>query len=128
MLGEARKIVPADDILLKQCQTMLDAVHLCIHLSKKKNYAICEELGIDRGHWTRMMQGQAHFPTNKLHELCQLCGNMAPLQWLSNAVGVRLDIDEKARRRAALMRELELLDDGGQSIPVSSGRMLAAAA
>lgn len=127
MLGEARKPVPVDDILIRQCETFLDAIHLCIHLSRKKHYALCDELGIDRGHWTRIMQGQAHFPTNKLHELMKLCGNFAPLQWLSNAMGVPLGIDEKARRRAELMRELELLECGGPSTAISSGPMLAAA-
>lgn len=110
MLGEARKTVPVDDILVRQCQSLLDAIHLCIHLSKLPNYAIAEKLGIDRGHWTRMMQGQAHFPTNKVHQLMQLCGNLAPLQWLSQAIGVPLGLDARAQRRAQLMRELELLD------------------
>jgi hypothetical protein len=110
MPGEARKPVPVDDILIRQCQTFLEAIHLCIHLSRLPNYSIAEKLGIDRGHWSRMMQGQAHFPTNKMHELMQLCGNFAPLQWLAQSVGVPLGIDEKAQRRAQLMRELELLD------------------
>lgn len=128
MLGEARKPVPVDDILIRQCETLLDAIHLCIHLSRKKHYALCDELGIDRGHWTRIMQGQAHFPTNKMTELMNRCANYAPLQWLSNAMGVPVAIDEKARRRAELMRELELLDAGRQSIPVHESPMLAAAA
>ena len=126
-VAQARKPVPVDDILIRQCNSFLEAIHLCIHLSKLPHWRICEQLGIDRGHWTRIMQGQAHFPTNKMHELIHLCGNFAPLQWLSNAVGVPLAIDEKARRRAELMRELELLDVG-PSIPVSPSPMLAAAA
>ena len=110
MPQEARKAVPVDDVLVRQCQSLLDAIHLCIHLSKLPNYAIAEKLGIDRGHWTRMMQGQAHFPTNKMHQLMHLCGNLAPLQWLSQSVGVPLGLDAKQQRRAQLMRELELLD------------------
>ena len=110
MLGEVRKPIPADEILVKQCQNFLDAIHLCVQLSRYKHYTIADKLGIDRGHWSRMMQGQAHFPTNKMHELMQLCGNYAPLQWLAKAVGVPINVDEKSRRRAQLMRELELLD------------------
>lgn len=128
MVGEARRPVPVDDILILQCQALLDAIHLCIHLSRVKHYSLCDQLGIDRGHWTRIMQGQAHFPTNKLHELMNLCGNYAPLQWLSNAMGIPLGIDEKTRRRAELIRELELLDAGGPSMQISDGRLLAAAA
>lgn len=110
MPQEARKSIPVDDVWINQCQSFLDAIHLCIHLSKLPNYVIAEKLGIDRGHWTRMMQGQAHFPTNKLHSLMQLCGNFAPLQWMAKAVGVPLGIDAKAQRKAQLLRELELLD------------------
>ena len=91
---------------------MLDSIHLCIHLSRKKNYALCDELGIDRGHWTRMMQGAAHFPPNKLHDLMSLCGNFAPLQWLSRSMGIPLAVDPKSEKRARLLRELELLDAG----------------
>lgn len=108
--SEARNAVPVDDVLVRQCDTLLDAIHLCIHLSKFKNYVLCDKLGIDRGHWTRMMQGQAHFPPNKLNELMKLAGNLAPLQWLSASMGIPLGMDAKQQRRAQLMRELELLD------------------
>ena len=110
LLGESRRAVPVDHILIKQCDTFLDAILLCVHLSKLPNYAVSDRLGIDKGHWSRILQGQAHFPTNKIPALMGLCGNLAPLQWLSNAAGIPLGIDEKAMRRAALMRELELLD------------------
>jgi hypothetical protein len=110
MPGESRKAVPVDHILIKQCDTLLDAILLCVHLSKLPHYAVAERLAVDRGHWSRILQGQAHFPTNKMKSLMELCGNLAPLQWLSNACGIPLAIDEKAMRRANLMRELELLD------------------
>jgi hypothetical protein len=87
MLGETRKPDYVEMKLLNQCETLLQAIHLCIQLSRYKHYAICDKLGIDRGHWTRMMQGAAHFPTNKLAALMQLCGNYAPLQWLAKATG-----------------------------------------
>lgn len=110
MAGEAQKAVPVDHILIKQCDELLDAILLCVHLSKKTHTKIRDTLGIDRGHWSRIMTGQAHFPTNKIKPLMELCGNLAPLQWLANASGIPLAIDEKQVRRANLIRELELLD------------------
>lgn len=110
MLGEVRKPDYVERRLLEQCETLLQAIHLCIHLSRYKHYAIAEKLGIDRGHWTRMMQGQAHFPTNKIPDLMRLCGNYAPLQWLAQATGQEIAVDLKELRKQQLRRELDELE------------------
>lgn len=110
LLGETRKPDYVELKLLGQCETLLQAIHLCVHLSRLPHYAIAEKLGIDRGHWTRMMQGQAHFPTNKLASLMQLCGNYAPLQWLAKATGQEIAIDQRELRKQQLRRELAELD------------------
>lgn len=71
----------ADD-LIDRLGSLSEAVHLCIYLSRFSNERIARELGIDPGHWTRMMQGRAHFPLNKITALEDLCGNLAPTQYL----------------------------------------------
>jgi len=114
---------------LASCDSLLAAIHLCIHLSRLPHYAIAERLGIDKGHWTRMMQGQAHFPTNKLIDLMNLCGNYAPMQWLALATGFELYENPKAKREAELMAELALLRAGrGQSTDINATNLLAKAA
>lgn len=110
ILGETRKPDYVEMKLLAQCETLLQAIHLCVHLSSLPHYAVCDKLGIDRGHWTRMMQGQAHFPTNKLADLMHLCGNYAPLQWLAKATGQEIAIDQRELRRQQLRQELAELD------------------
>lgn len=110
MLGETRRPDYVEMKLLGQCETLLQAIHLCVHLSRLPHYAVAEKLGVDRGHWTRMMQGQAHFPTNKIADLMQLCGNYAPLQWLAKATGQEIAIDQRELRRQQLRRELAELD------------------
>lgn len=110
MLGEIRKPDYVERRLLTQCETFLQAIHLCIHLSRFKHYVIAEKLGIDRGHWTRMMQGQAHFPTNKIADLMKLCGNYAPLQWLAQATGQEIAVDLKELRKQQLRQELDELE------------------
>lgn len=109
-LGGSRKPDYVEIKLLAQCETLLQAIHLCIHLSRLPHYAVAEKLGVDRGHWTRMMQGQAHFPTNKIASLMQVCGNYAPLQWLAKATGQEIAVDQRELRRQQLRRELAELD------------------
>jgi hypothetical protein len=115
VLAEMPKPRKVDEWQLASCHDLLDAIHLCIHLSRLPHYAIAEKLGIDRGHWTRMMQGQAHFPTRKLGGLMQTCGNYAPMQFLARESGFELFEDAKAKRREELRRELAELE-GGPSI------------
>lgn len=111
MLGEVRRPDHVEVRLLKQCRTMLEAIHLCIQMSRgHKHYALAHALGIDRGHWTRMMQGTAHFPPNKLPDLMEQCGNYAPLQWLAQDMGQEIAIDQKALRRQQLRAELDALE------------------
>lgn len=79
-----------DPDVVDRCENALDAVRLCIHLSNFSHERICDAPGIDRGHWSRMMQGRAHFPTNKLVDLQRLCGNTAPTQYLASQFGWQL--------------------------------------
>ena len=111
MLAEQPRPRKLDASLLRTCDNLLDAIHLCIHMSRLPHYAIAQRLGVDKGHWTRMMQGQAHFPTNKLKMLMEMCGNYAPMQWLAASTGFELFEDAKAKRREELQRELAELEN-----------------
>jgi len=110
MLSEMPKPHKVEPHYLHTCNDLLDAIHLCIHLSRLPHYAIAEKLGIDRGHWTRMMQGQAHFPTRKMKMLMEVCGNYAPMQYLAQSTGFELFEDAKAKRKEELRRELAELE------------------
>ena len=100
----------ADDALVGHAGDMLAAVQMCVQLSGLSNEAICERLGIDPGHWTRMMQGRASLQLRKLPELMRICGNLAPLQYLAREMGYDLYEDAKAKRRAELQAELARLE------------------
>lgn len=90
IVSEAPRPQPVDDAIVKRCDSLLDAIHLCIYLSRFAHERIAGQLGIDPGHWTRMMQGRAHFPPNKVQPLMELCGNLAPLQYLMALNGLKL--------------------------------------
>ena len=93
--SEAPKPVMVDARLIECCGTRLEAIQLCIHLSKLSHEYICSRLGIDKGHWTRMMQGRAHFAENKVETLMYLCGNYAPMQYEAFRMGFAL-VDPEA--------------------------------
>lgn len=81
----------------------LEAIQLCVQLSGLSNEYISERLSIDKGHFSRMMQGKAHFPDAKSIDLMHLCGNYAPLQFEAWAMGFEL----QERSKDARIRELE---------------------
>lgn len=87
-------------LVLKQ-SSLCGAVSLCVQVSGLDDKEVYLSLGIDAGHWTRIMKGDAHFPLNKLNELMNLCGNEAPLTWLANSRGYGLTLlKSEAERRA----------------------------
>lgn len=100
----APKELPSE--LVMQCRSHLDAIRLCIHASNMSNQAVCDELGIDKGHWSRILQGRAHFPSSKEPDLMRLCGNVAPLQYLAGAMGYQITKDDSRAREEALEAEL----------------------
>jgi hypothetical protein len=102
MFQEVRAPESVSSDLMRLCKSKLDAIRLCVQMSRLPHAAIQDRLGIDKGHWTRMMQGRAHFPTNKEGDLMRLCGNLAPLQWAVSDMGMSLgsQVDEAAIIRA----------------------------
>lgn len=88
------------ELVLKQ-STLSGAIALCVQLSGLDDKEVYLSLGIDAGHWTRIMKGDAHFPVNKLNDLCTMCGNEAPLQWWAHSRGYGLVmLRSEAERRA----------------------------
>jgi hypothetical protein len=65
-VAEVREPVFIDLALVRMCKDELDAINLC---------------GIDKGHWSRIRKGMAHFPTKQRLNLMRLAGNWVPLQY-----------------------------------------------
>ena len=110
LLGEVRRPELVADELIRACRHRLDAIRLCVHLSGMSNDELARRLGIDPGHWTRIMQGRAWFPDPKSVDLMHLCGNYAPLQYEAQACKFRLvkvDHEEEIRDLRARLAALE---------------------
>lgn len=73
--------------LLDRQKNLATAVALCIQLSGLDDKEIYLTLGIDAGHWSRMIKGNANFPLEHLPELMRMCGNEAPLLYLVKEMG-----------------------------------------
>lgn len=80
-VAELKEPVFIDPSIVRMCKDELDAANLCIDLSRLSDETLCRELGIDKGHFSRMRKGRAHFPTSKRIKLMWLAGNWAPLQY-----------------------------------------------
>lgn len=87
---------------------MTKAISLCVQASGLDDKEVYLSLGIDAGHWSRITKGDAHFPTNKLNDLMNLCGNEAPLQWLAHSRGKGLVLLKSEAERRAEVAEHEL--------------------
>lgn len=100
-----RSAAPVDvplDVIIRQ-KSLTAAIALCVQSSGLEEKEVYLELEIDAGHWTRIMKGDAHFPTNKLNDLMDLCQNETPLIWLANSRGRGLVLlKSEAERRAEI--------------------------
>lgn len=108
LLASVQKPKLVEASLVTACKDELAAVHLCIQLSGYDQEDVREALGISKGHFTRMMQGTAHFPTRKRKALMRICKNFAPLQYEAQALGFSL-IERPDEQIAELERKLAVL-------------------
>lgn len=101
ILSEARKPTLVDWSLIAKCEDELAALQLCVHLSRLSNETIAFKLGIDKGHWSRIMQGRGHLPARKRTQLMSICSNLAPMQYDCLRFGFELrehDVDAELER------------------------------
>jgi transcriptional regulator with XRE-family HTH domain len=81
MMSEVRAPEELPWELIAKCNDEQDALLLCVHMSRLANEEIARRLGIDKSHWTRIMQGRGNLPARKRTPLMSICGNIAPIQY-----------------------------------------------
>jgi len=101
------------DSLFANCKDGKEAILLCID-ARKVRYPlsdIANSLGIDKGHFSRILSGAAHFPDAKRTDLMTLCGNLIPLQFEAKQMGFKLEKpSEKELKIKKLKQELLSLE------------------
>lgn len=101
------KVAIQPEIVFAQ-PTLLGAINLCINASGLDKKELYLPLAIDKGHWTRICSGDAHFPVDKLNDLMDLCGNDAPLVWLANSRGMGLVMLQSEAERMIAERDAQI--------------------
>lgn len=71
-----------DDVVRKQ-PSMSAAINLSLSAAGMEPKEAYIPLDIDKGVWSRIMNGQAHFPHEKFTTLEDITGNDIPLRWLA---------------------------------------------
>lgn len=101
--------IPTEQVsveVIRRLTSMSKAIALCIQVSGLDEKQAYKPLDIDAGHWTRIMKGDAHFPVNKLNDLCDLCGNEIPLEWWAWSRGKGLHmLESEAERKLRIANE-----------------------
>lgn len=95
------------DLVCRQ-PTMTAAILLCQTLSGLEDKQLVGARGIvkDPAQWTRIKNGQHHFPQDRLNLLMDTCGNEVPLMWLAQSRGYSLtSLETETERRLRLERE-----------------------
>jgi hypothetical protein len=72
----------ADEVVRKQ-PNMSAAINLSLSAAGLEPKEAYMPLDIDKGVWSRIMNGQAHFPHEKFTTLEDITGNDIPLRWLA---------------------------------------------
>ncbi len=110
ILGIARVPQEVDWALVSKCNDEQDAILLCVHLSRLANEEIARQLGIDKSHWTRIMQGRGNLPARKRTQLMSICGNIAPIQFEAMRFGKQLKDNDLSQREKELRNELARIE------------------
>ena len=110
ILSELPRPKMADEYLVHSARDLLHAVRLMIQSSGYTDETVCAVLGIDKGHFSRMMNGRANLPLNKLRDAMTLCGSLLPVQVMARDAGAKVFEDAAAKERAELVARLAALD------------------
>jgi len=104
---------PVDPEVVFKQPTFSAAIRLAANCSGLEEKEIYVPLKIDASHWTRILNGAAHFPTDKLEFFMDIVGNEIPLLWLAHArgKGLVLLLSEAERLLKAEQERAEKLED-----------------
>ena len=98
-LARAHQSQPVAMEVIQAQRTFSAALSLAVNVSGLEEKEVYIPLKIDASHWTRIMKGDAHFPVDKLNDLCDLLGNEVPLIWWAHSRGKGLHLLESESAR-----------------------------
>jgi hypothetical protein len=72
----------ATEVIVRQ-PNFLAMMEFSVRVAGLEMKEIYLDLGIDKSHWTKIMNASAGFPVTKLERFMDVCGNKFPLVWLA---------------------------------------------
>jgi len=96
--------------IVRAQKTVEAAVALAIQVSGLPACEVAIACGIDKGHFSRMLDGDAHFPLNKLRKFCDVVGNTILPEWIAYQVDSGLVLLRTEAERRADAAEQALAD------------------
>lgn len=76
--------------IIHDIPSMSEAINFCVRMSKRQPKQVQMNLDIDSANYSRMLNGTANFPPDKIVGLMEFCGNVIPLIWLASKVGFEI--------------------------------------
>lgn len=87
---------------------LLAALRLSVQTSGLDEKQVYLALGLDKAQWSRILTGQAHFPTNKYEQFMDIVGNDVLLIWMAHRRGKGLHDLEDAKDKT-IREQAELI-------------------
>lgn len=109
-----KQVEPNDlpDALIFNCPKSFRALNLAIQSAHLEQQDLWKHLGIDKGSWSKIINGQANFPNDKLGSFCKLVNNTIYLRWLNFQCGYQCQpilstLEQKLEAEQLKSQELE---------------------
>jgi hypothetical protein len=106
--------VPVEQRDIERQRTLGGAIELCMTLGGVERKQIQTDLRVDKGQFSRWVDGSEGVKWDKLESLQQLCGNAAPALWMYWRSG--FDLGSVRMRENELERENRLLREENSAL------------
>jgi len=99
----------AETSQIARIEHFTEALSLCIQISrvKRTDANLAVSAGIHPAQFSRIRQGKAHLPTEKIPVIERLCGNTAITQWLASQHGASLKFETPEEKIARLEKQIQ---------------------
>ena len=102
---------PPDDVVASY-PSRTDAMLRAIEWAGLSDGEVADTLKIDRGQWSRIKSGSAHFPTEKYKQFHEICGNTVLLRYDAISLGhgihpLETEVERRLREEQGLRTTAE---------------------
>lgn len=112
LLGDAiRKVRDADEGVVALCESISDAVNVCLQSAGMTQRALAKAISVDESYISYMLRGKRHWTDDVLLAITARTGCNAITQYQAMRVNRKLVIDPEAQELAEIEARAEKLRD-----------------